>query len=42
MLSMYVGAHQKDWDIYIPYVLLVYTLCPINIGTALFVVTSSF
>ena len=24
MLSMYVGAHQKDWDIYIPYVLLAY------------------
>ena len=24
MLSMYVGAHQKDWDVYIPYVLLAY------------------
>ena len=24
MLSMYVGAHQKDWDIYIPYVMLAY------------------
>jgi hypothetical protein len=32
MLSMYIADHQRDWDIYIPYVLVAYQ-CSVNEAT---------